>query len=134
MTHVNKQNQRRILVLDDDAYRHRTYAKLYDGDEVIHTWTYSEFAVSFVNGSPWDIVHLDHDLGDLVTTPDTWVDGWGHRRLRTGRDAAGVITAVPDDKLPRKVIVHSVNPVGARAIVSDLKARGIPVSWEPFRA
>lgn len=126
------EDQLKILVLDDDAGRHRAFAQRYEGHSVYHAWTYSEFATTFVSGCPWDIVHLDHDLGDMVPRPDTWVDGWGNQRLRTGRDAAAVITAVSDDRLPRQVIVHSVNPVGARGIVDDLRRRGVPTTWEPF--
>lgn len=123
----------KILILDDDPFRHRVFAQKYEGHEVFHTWTYSEFALAFVKGKPWDLVHLDHDLGDLVQKPDTWVDGWGHQRLRTGRDATAVICAVSDSDLPKKVIVQSVNPTGARAMVDDLTRRGIPTSWEPFQ-
>lgn len=122
-------SSKNILILDDDPVRHRAYAKKYQDDKVIHAWTYTEFVAAY-KSSDWDIVHLDHDIGDNVRTPDTWTDGWGVTRIRTGRDAADFITS--SHNRPKKVVIHSINPVGSRAIMGVLRQADIPVVWEPF--
>jgi hypothetical protein len=77
-----------------------------------------------------DIKH--HDLGDFVNDADTYVDGWGSTRKFNGGHASMRVCELEDDKLPEKVIVHSINSVGAKNMISNCQRRGIPVVWEPF--
>lgn len=121
----------RILILDDVKYRHDVYDKLYGDDDVFHSYTFSDFLSKLDNG-PWDLIHLDHDLGDFVDNPDLYTDGWGKIREYNGTDASDRICNLPDNKLPKRIVVHSINPVGARRMVDMLKHRGIPTIWEPF--
>jgi len=121
----------RILILDDDEYRHMHFAKEYEGHKVTHAWTYTQFLNSLTNASPWDLIHLDHDLGDM-TMGDTYVDGWGNTREYNGQHAAQRICELDDATLPQLVIIQSVNPQGAVTMRSMLQRRGVPVTWEPF--
>ena len=121
----------RILVLDDIRFRHESFARLYDTDEVVHVYRYNAF-LDMLATCKWDLIHLDHDLGDFVDDADTYVDGWGKTREFNGQHAAMRICEMEDDKLPGRVIIHSVNPEGARAMKSMLERRGVPVVWEPF--
>ena len=118
----------RILILDDEQVRHDDLAALYSGHEVVHTTTYNHFVRELMFGSPWDLIHLDHDLG----SGDSYLDGWGNMQFFTGQHAAIRVCELHDDQLPGEVIVHSVNPLGAQNMVSDLKSRKVNVTWRPY--
>ena len=120
----------RVLVLDDIEFRHNTFDAVYRGADVRHAYTYHTF-VYLLKGVKWDLVHLDHDLGDFVVG-DTFTDGWGKQREYTGLHAAERICELPDGALPLRVIIHSVNPSGAQAMRAMLQRRGVHVTWEPF--
>lgn len=121
----------RILILDDEEVRHEAIARRYDGHEVVGATTYFQFLRYFWEGSPWHIVHLDHDLGEPPEA-DSYVDGWGGVRAYTGLHAARVIADAGDGDLPGEVIVHSQNPLGSQAMVAELRARGVAASRQPF--
>lgn len=121
----------RILVLDDIKFRHDVFDRIYEGHDVRHAYTYSSF-VYLLRGVKWDLVHLDHDLGDFVKDADTYVDGWGKTQEYNGQHATMRICELEDALLPGRAIIHSVNPEGARAMKSMLERRGVPVVWEPF--
>lgn len=121
----------RILILDDDPHRHEVFDHVYKGHAVVHAHSYFKFLDELLAWSPWDLVHLDHDLGDLHTA-DTYVDGWGSTREYNGVHASLRICELDDGSLPRKVIIQSVNPEGARAMRANLQRRGVHVVWEPF--
>ena len=118
----------RILILDDEQIRHDDLGALYAGHEVVHTSTYSQFVRELESGSPWDLIHLDHDLGP----GDSYLDGWGDMQFFTGQHAAIRVCELSDDRLPVEVIVHSVNPLGANNMVTDLKSRKVNVTWQPY--
>lgn len=118
----------RILILDDEQVRHRDFAEVYTGHEVVHTETYSQFIHELVKDSPWDLIHLDHDLGP----GDSYLDGWGNMQFFTGQHAAVRVCELHDDRLPGEVIVHSVNPLGAQNMVTDLKSRKVKATWRPY--
>ena len=118
----------RILILDDEQVRHDDLAVFYGDHEVTHTTTYNQFVRELESGSPWDLIHLDHDLG----SGDSYADGWGNVQFFTGQHAAIRVCELHDDQLPGEVIVHSVNPLGAQNMVSDLKSRKVKVTWRPY--
>lgn len=123
-----------ILILDDDKFRHEYFAKKYLGDKIFHAYKYSEF-LNFLNQDVvFDLIHLDHDLDHLVSDCDTFLDGCGNVQFFNGTHAALKICELSDDMLPKKVIIQSVNPAGAKNMMSDLKARGVPVIHQPFGA
>ena len=121
----------KTLILDDDEFRHEYYTEIYTDHEVSHAWKYSDFCSSLVRGSPWDLIHLDHDLGDLVAG-DTYTDGWGKLREFNGQHASQKLCELPDELLPKKVIIQSVNPEGAKSMLQMLQRRGVAVTWQPF--
>lgn len=120
-----------VLILDDIKDRHDTFDRMYGVGNCVHSYTYSDFLEKLL-ASPYDLIHLDHDLGDFVVNADTYVDGWGKTQEYNGVHAAIRICELVDHLLPKKVIIHSVNPEGARAMLSTLRRRGIDVTWEPF--
>jgi hypothetical protein len=124
-------NLLRILILDDEKVRHDHFSVAYKGHEITHSYTYSEFISCLESGSPWDLIHLDHDLGDHEGC-ETYVDGWGKVQYFTGYHASERIFDLPDHKLPLEVIVHSVNPLGSRNIIYNLEARKLKPKWLPY--
>lgn len=118
----------RILILDDEQVRHDDLAERYSGNSVVHTTTYKQFVDELTTGSPWDLIHLDHDLG----AGDSYLDGWGDMQFFTGQHAAICVCFLEAFRLPTEVIVHSVNPVGAQNMMSDLKSRKVNVTWQPY--
>jgi hypothetical protein len=123
----------RILILDDEQCRHDALGAFYVGHSVAHTTTYEEFLHELSCGSPWDLVSLDHDLGEGAGN-NTYVDGWGDSRFFSGQHASLRICELTEDRLPREVVVHSVNPEGARAMVMNLTRRNVKVTWRPYTA
>lgn len=121
----------RILILDDEQYRHNEFAIVYSAQDVTHTTTYREFIHELSTSSPWDLIHLDHDLGES-TLNDTYVDGWGVVRFFNGQHASLRICELSEDKLPGEVVVHSINPNGAKSMVMNLTRRNIRVTWRPY--
>lgn len=129
----------KILILDDNRARHDAFDTIYEGHTLRHAYTYTEFLFLLHDGQPWDAIFLDHDLGDLVDEPDTYIDGWGKKREYSGAHAALRIAEMPDDKLPKRaIVIQSVNPDGAKMMMTTLKKRveklpqPIPVVWQPF--
>jgi hypothetical protein len=121
----------RILILDDDQFRHNFFRESFIADEVISVHKFSEFLHHLHTGSPWDLIHLDHDLCDLVEG-DTFVDDFGKQQEFNGQHAAWQICQLTDNLLPKQIIIQSVNDDGALAMLKIIKARGVEVKWEPF--
>lgn len=124
----------KILILDDNMDRHEAFARHYIGHDVQHV-THALSCIAALGAARFDIVHLDHDLGDFESEngeADYWVDGWGSRREYNGQNVALALVDLPDELLPGQVIIHSVNPEGARRMLAIVANAGIPVVWEPF--
>lgn len=120
----------RVLILDDMQVRHDAFARIYSECEIKHTYTYSQF-VSLLSTEKWDIIHLDHDLGDECD-PDTYVNGWGETVEYNGMHAVRRVCELSEDRRPKQVIVHSINVSRAPIMVQDLQSAGISAVWEPF--
>ena len=55
----------RVLILDDDNFRHKIFKQRFAEHDVRHAHTYHEFRIDLDRGSPWDLIYLDHDLGEM---------------------------------------------------------------------
>lgn len=103
----------RVLILDDEKYRHEVFAAEYDAEHAVyHAYTYEEF-VSLLD-SDYDVIFLDHDLGSEAT----------------GVDAAKAL--VDSGRKPRMVIIHSLNPSGASKIRAHLTDNNYKCALAPF--
>lgn len=123
-----------ILILDDVKYRHDAYDRLYEGHAVEHVYTYSACIEKLLE-RVWDLVHLDHDLGDFLpdgTAADTYVDGWGKTCEYNGQHVAMRICELAAEKRPKSVIIHSINGPGGQAMQQLLARVEVPVRREPF--
>jgi len=113
----------RILVLDDDKGRHRAFQHALIGTIMEHVYT-AEEAIRMLESHPWDIFFCDHDLGDKVMV----ASGKG-----TGYEVAEWLRDNPH-RMPKQIIVHSFNPVGAQNIKNVLpSAELVPGAWTLLR-
>lgn len=119
----------RILVLDDDDMRHATFAGRFRGHEIVHARTVAE-AKAALRGPRFDLVHLDHDLGDL--TSETHFGGLP--REANGLDVADFIARIPLEWQPRSVVIHSWNFDAARRMAVVLLDAGVHVTLAELRA
>lgn len=100
----------KMLFLDDDQARHDyVWEKLPHWDI---TSVYDTRNCQYLLATQeWDLVSLDHDIGDG----------------QTGYDVVAFMATLPDDKRPKYVNVHSYNPVGRERMVNKLKEDGYVV-------
>ena len=109
----------RVLFLDDAESRHNYFRGQSIGHSVDHVWTAAEAIEALNTREPYDVACLDHDLeaahypgmaeaGIVATTP-------------TGQAVADHIASMPEEKRPRRVIVHSFNPAGAVSMERALR-------------
>lgn len=120
----------KILVLDDNEQRHESFAQRFSRDcDVTHVRTVTE-ALEALRDKSYDLVYLDHDLEDYQQS-----GMYGSSVELTGLDVARFIARMPEvvGQPPTRVVVHSWNPAGARAMVSTLREAGIPTTYEPFQ-
>lgn len=105
----------KVLVLDDEDYRHRGYDEALVGHEVHHVRTVDQFRKKVAKCRDWDLVSFDHDLG---TKED-------------GRDAARAFVA--SNAQPSCLcVVHSWNPAGATRIADVLSDAARHFIRHPF--
>jgi CheY-like chemotaxis protein len=93
----------RILVLDDSSERLNIFRKNLTGHVVDCVKTARE-AIHMLDTNTYEMVTLDHDLGDKVMV----ASGPG-----TGYEVAEWLNANPD-KQPKMIFIHSFNPAGAQ--------------------
>lgn len=121
----------RILVLDDDDERHAAFRKYLEPEhEVYHTFTVEQTVNALIGEPVFDVAFLDHDLNDHQYK-STQSGGYGNVSLN-GFDVASFIARIlSKDKRPKRVVVHSWNPDGAKMMHGVIAESGIPVkSWE----
>lgn len=123
---VPLRSRMKIFFLDDDKERHRRFTMNRIGQDVTAAWTYAE-AVELLSKEIFDLAYLDHDLSDFAAS--------GHPLPgeKTGTDVAEFITQMPEDRRPRKVIIHSFNPYGAERMEKILRTAGIEVLRQKFK-
>jgi CheY-like chemotaxis protein len=112
----------RILILDDDLSRHKHFKANLIGHELTHTETAQECIDQIANNELFDYIFLDHDLGGNV---------YVESGKNTGYEVAQYLANNPD-KIPgkRKVLVHSLNPVGAKNMARIIPGAALyPFAW-----
>lgn len=102
----------KVLFLDDDPTRHRTFKARSIGHVVHYATTASEAIEAFKQHGPFDVASLDHDLGgDQMVQPGTP----GH-----GQDVAEFLRDNPH--LCRTVYIHSYNEPAARFMAYTIES------------
>ncbi len=111
-----------ILFLDDSTVRTKEFKSNNPSAICVET---ADAAISYLNSNiPYETtyVYLDHDLGgkEFVDSQNT----------NTGMEVVRwIITNKPKISL---IIIHSLNPVAANNMLTDLKRAGYPTMVRPF--
>lgn len=105
----------KILFLDDDPYRHGQFTKKQPMGIVTTCWT-AEECITLLKTNKWDIVWLDHDLGE------------GH----TGMVVVDFIVALQQEQRPDVVIIHSSNIVARKEMLLRLQDAGVLAYLQPL--
>lgn len=124
----------RILVLDDDMERHQAFARNFDGHDVVHVDCYDGALAALLKQPRFDVVYLDHDLNDFGLKSYGPGDSmYGGLRELDGHDVAVFMAReLPEPKYPERVVVHSWNPEGAKAMLTTLRKANFDAEMEPF--
>lgn len=118
----------KVLFLDDDLERHKRFkTRIVDaGHKVQYVFDAAEAINALEQNPAFDEVWLDHDLNDMHYIH--YHAGTIPTDEQTGYTVACYIAeALPEDKRPKCVVVHSMNPSGADRMTAALKSAGIPV-------
>lgn len=115
----------RILFLDDNKERHRRFLMNRIGQNIVQAWTCEE-ACRLLSATVFDIAYLDHDLSELAAA------GTPAANERTGTHVAEFIAAMPPEKRPGRVVVHSFNDYGRKRMAAILRDAGVAVTIQPF--
>lgn len=114
----------RILILEDTAERIFKFKKNLEGAELFITDVPKECINQLINHGPWDYLFLDHDMGNIFMKPG---DGTGYE----------VAKYLSDHPLltPSRVIIHSMNNIGAAAMMrvlgdAGIRAKYVPCAWD----
>lgn len=113
-----------ILVVDDMTDRFAALTRkgiLASASQVAHAKNALE-ALEHLD-KPWDAIFLDYDLDTEISDPDP--------RQITGADVAYYITLLHYKPV---VIIHSMNPKGAKQIEALLKKHDVPCVRLPIMA
>jgi CheY-like chemotaxis protein len=122
-------SDKRILILEDDHYRHLAFEKALVGNYVKIVETAQE-CIALLKDESWGALFLDHDLG-------------GEQMVESG-DGTGYEVACwleeYTQRIPPLVIIHSLNPGGAAKMNAALPgsmvvagawlAEDLPRLWE----
>lgn len=111
----------RIFVLEDDRQRNLLFREAAIGLDATFAVSYGEARLKYT--PPYDVLFLDHDLGDRVFVPSS--------DENTGATFARwlpVCTTTP----ATTAIVHSYNPDGAETMRDILTKKGYDVHVIPF--
>jgi CheY-like chemotaxis protein len=106
----------RVLVLDDNPERLESFAEALKGCQVSRVSTSKAARMALIDEEPFDLVCLDHDLGEF-----------GAVSPGDGMEVAQFIARDMRDKIPCWVLVHSCNVPAADRMERELEDGGIRV-------
>lgn len=110
---------RKIFFLDDMEERQKSFKKKFPTDNIIFATTAEEAIEILSKDLNFDLITLDHDLGNRIFVKSN--------DENTGYQVAKFLV---DKEIKCDIIIHSCNPIGARAMQSLLpKAKYIPIWW-----
>jgi CheY-like chemotaxis protein len=117
----------KILILEDSEERIYKFRQKLGGHSVKITKDTKECIELLKNDGPFQYIMLDHDLSVVFEKP-----GEG-----TGYEVAKFIAENPD-LAPRHILIHTMNNIGAAAMMNvlgdaEIKASYIPLLWEKLQ-
>lgn len=116
----------RVLFLDDSHERQKRFKMHRIGSVLVQAYTYEEAIKALDENPPFDEAHLDHDLSDLAAA------GKPDPGERTGTDVAKHIAAMPAERRPLRIILHSFNFAGRTRMANILGDVGIRAVVAPY--
>lgn len=115
----------KILFLDDDTTRHKSFIRNRIGMDITAVRSY-EAACQALSETLFDVAYLDHDLSEMAAA------GMPASDEKTGTHVAEFIASLPEDKRPKRVVIHSFNDYGRKRMWGILRDAGVEASIEPF--
>lgn len=115
----------KILFLDDDKDRHRKFKMNRIGMDITAVWTYADACVALTK-TIFDEAYLDHDLSEMAAA------GMPAPGEKTGTHVAEFIASLPEEKRPKRIIIHSFNDDGRRRMARILREVGVRCVMEKF--
>ena len=115
-----------VFLLDDDRRRHRWFEKRFAGDELDIAETV-EAAKSFLSGTTYDAIFLDHDL-----LPHHYESNAHDDFANTGYAIAEWLTERSELQRAATIIVHTRNADAAIPMVQKLRETGRNVEYVAF--
>lgn len=127
-----KDEEMRILFLDDDENRHSAFRVNAAGCIVDHVYT-AQSAIDMLSNEDidYDVIFLDHDLNDETNNQL-------NEDEEDGRTVARHLATL-DKYKDAQVIIHSLNAAGAEIMKDTLMQHGfsevycVPFAWAKFR-
>lgn len=110
----------KILILENCGERIFQFKKRLMAHDATFTDKPKE-AIQLLQDRDWDYIFLDHDMGGVFEKP-----GEG-----TGYEVAQWISKHPE-KAPRHILIHTMNNLGASAMLLVLGRVGIRASYIPL--
>lgn len=121
----------RILVLDDDFIRQAAFLRFYPNDTLVFAQRYWDFCDELEEWEDqFDLIHLDHDLGDPSSGADAYENGFEVIVPYDGRDAVDHLALLI--KKPKRVLIHTMNPVIGTRMAKDLCRAGFDAATLSF--
>lgn len=109
----------KILILEDNLERQEQFRKNLVGHNIEITDS-SKTAIEKLSSEKWQLLFLDHDLGNQVYVPSG---------ENTGFEVAEFLK-FNNQHMPQNIIVHSLNVPGSQNIIGVLpNAIHIPFAW-----
>jgi CheY-like chemotaxis protein len=113
----------KILILDDMENRHAIFRAQLKDHDLWHAYN-GELAQKLIEEHTFDLMFLDHDLSE-EHYPGAPPPPRGRKRAMDGRDVAQLVAALPKERQPKQVVVHSWNSVAAPQMLKILQEGGV---------
>jgi hypothetical protein len=127
----------RVLTLDDMEIRQQAFRRWFLIDTHDEAFTAPD-AIKLLENFDYDVVMLDHDLAEehYLTVSEGLsegpLDGVPEYKPGTGMDVVDYIINMPEERRPKKVIVHSWNPSRSQEMYNRLRDAGFNTWKIPF--
>jgi len=112
---------KKVLVLDDENYRHNYYKKLYSNCEYFEARNAKTAIELLENEADIDLLHLDFDLFKTPHAPNEYLTGLAVVEY--------IIDKLDRNKIPKQIKVHSWNNKGHAQMMKILSLHKLkPIS------
>ena len=109
---IDKSKAQAVLVVEDDSFRIEWFERQFAGIPFLFITKDVDEAITLIRLIKFDMIFLDHDLGDFEEVLDAQFAG---QPEPTGLDVAKEIPGTVNQET--ECIVHSMNPTGAANII-----------------